>query len=125
MGFDITGRQPDPKKSGHYFRANVWSWRPICGVMQQAGCDVPESWHMNDGAGLSDAMAIEILADQIEAFMARKADEDVFFLDTDYKCSIRHPDGTVVEENPYRVYRDHLAAWVEFLRNCNGGFEIW
>ena len=28
MGMDVYGRNPD-SQAGKYFRANVWSWRPI------------------------------------------------------------------------------------------------
>ena len=34
MGFDLSGIKPTSEE-GHYFRANVWYWRPIWGFVRQ------------------------------------------------------------------------------------------
>jgi hypothetical protein len=51
MGMDIYG------KNGNYFRANLWSWRPInmlCDlVIEKDSLQLKtENWGYNDGAGL-------------------------------------------------------------------------
>ena len=57
MGMDIEGR------SGNTFRANTWSWCPICYFMEVAGFEVPTDWHTNTGAGLDrrNAMISQIV----------------------------------------------------------------
>lgn len=54
MGMDVYGKNPI-SDTGRYFRANVWSWRPLAAVVchlcpdEAAGC---QHWHTNDGDGL-------------------------------------------------------------------------
>lgn len=59
MGMDIFGNKPS-SEAGVYFRASVWSWRPIAEYVTTRhpaltkGC---RHWHSNDGDGLSAAQA--------------------------------------------------------------------
>lgn len=54
MGMDVYGRDPD-NESGKYFRANVWYWRPLWGMIEDLyptfAVKVPNA-HYNDGDGL-------------------------------------------------------------------------
>jgi hypothetical protein len=38
MGMDVYGRNPT-SEAGKYFRANVWSWRPIHALIEQECAD--------------------------------------------------------------------------------------
>ena len=63
MGMDVYGKNPtgyvdgdeSDAASGHYFRANVWWWRPLWGYVEdmhpQIAIKVPNA-HFNDGGGL-------------------------------------------------------------------------
>lgn len=118
MGMDVIGR------GGKAFRANVWGWRALMSVCEQAGFDVPKSWHFNDGEGLRNWEACEQLADLLERFLAEN-DDDEFYWDTDYRTKRYLTEEIVVEENPYAIWRGGVKCFVEFLRNCDGHFEIW
>ena len=122
MGMDVYGINP-LSESGKYFRANIWSWRPIVAIMRLSGFDVPSSWSYNDGDGLREQSECNALADKIESFMNNADDSDL---------ELPAPDGLGIDENgifgkgkksPYYTTREHVARWVAFLRNC-GGFEI-
>ena len=39
MGMDVVGRNPSTE-AGKYFRANVWSWRPIHNLIVQLCSDL-------------------------------------------------------------------------------------
>lgn len=60
MGMDVFGNNPTTEK-GHYFRNNVWWWRPLADFCigrygDEVGFD-GEGWHYNDGVGLDDDKA--------------------------------------------------------------------
>lgn len=122
MGMDVYGLKPKNKK-GEYFRANVWSWRPIVTIMEEAGGEELfdekswESMHFNDGAGIQDSALAYELGNRISEWITRK---DLY-------------DGHWTEYNPYEhgdkfdqqygISREHVNEFVRFLRNC-GGFSV-
>jgi hypothetical protein len=58
MGMDVVGRKPD-SPAGEYFRANIWSWRPIQALIIELCSDLLdeetiESIGYNDGGGPND-----------------------------------------------------------------------
>lgn len=90
MGMDIYGQSPTTDK-GHYFRNNVWWWRPLAdyilsqhGEIATKGCD-PEYWHSNDGEGLDAETALELAK------------------------ALRHDLETGVTAEYERKHREHLA----------------
>lgn len=122
MGMDVYGKRPK-NDAGKYFRASVWSWRPLIAIMVKAGADVPKSWSFNDGQGLNSQAACNTLAAQIEEFMSTAADDDL---------SLPCPEGMGVDAaghfgkgklSPYSIERSQVAEFCKFLRNC-GGFKI-
>ena len=121
MGMDINGN------NGKYFRANIWSWRAIRDVMELSGIDVPGSWSCNDGAGCDDPDECQNMADKIEAFL-KSRDDEYFSTPSSNGMGVDLngrfvPADTKGARSPYRVYRDHLSEFVEFLKTCEG-FEI-
>lgn len=72
MGMDVIGRNP-ATATGEYFRANVWSWRPIwdyCSAIAPDICNKVEHAYSNDGDGLKakDAKMLgEIILGEIRA----------------------------------------------------------
>jgi hypothetical protein len=78
MGMDVKGRKPKDNK-GEYFRANVWSWRPIHFLMDVANSlspinpivneDLWKAMEYNDGAGLDNQNSCDRLADAFEKLL--------------------------------------------------------
>ncbi len=135
MGMDVSGRKPK-NKDGEYFRANIWSWRPIherceeVNSLYNLGLDM-NGWSFNDGNGFTTQEECDKLADAIES----RGVEDLVWDGGMYV----HPEtGTFLKSTKVRTYCEedrkrlsawktsapHLAEFVKFLRNC-GGFEIW
>ncbi len=141
MGMDITGKNPKLKgekpadidwwnstqeekdaymnakndfenqNPGVYFRANLWSWRPIAEVINYCnnvmGLNLPETFlsgmHYNSGAGLETQEECDKLADAIEAMIIGKFDHWEY-IGVNYKMYARKvvdPEGKIFEENLY------------------------
>lgn len=65
MGMDVYGTNPSDQK-GEYFRANVWFWRPLWGLVEDLYSEYAEkvpNAHYNDGDGLNseDSYALALL----------------------------------------------------------------
>ena len=135
MGMDVWGRNPSSPK-GRYFRANVWSWRPIHALCVELGRDLFDDetlrgMSFNIGAGPTDQEASTKLADRFDQWLEHHADG--FQVDLGLRVT---PEGRFVPEqdrakepdletnSPYQVADEHLKEWGEFLRHC-GGFEVW
>ena len=141
MGMDITGRNPKLKSErpvdidwfnstqeekdaymnakhdfennnpGVYFRANLWSWRPIAEVINYCnnimGLNLPETFlggmHYNSGAGLETQEECDKLADAIDAIIIGKFD-GWEYIGVNYKLYARkvvNSEGKIFEENLY------------------------
>jgi len=136
MGMDVTGRNPS-SPAGKYFRANIWSWRPIHALIYELCADllddkVLEGMGYNDGAGAADQKTCTEMANRFEQWM----EHNVQGRSLDIPGTRITEDGRFVseeelEENPnlktqtpYQVEDEHIKEWIEFLRYC-GGFEVW
>ena len=81
MGMDVYGTKPT-KKSGEYFRNNIWWWRPLWNYCLHMHPDVAskvEDGHSNSGDGLDaeDALKLGLLLKQdIESGVTQKYYED-------------------------------------------------
>lgn len=122
MGMDIDG------ESGNYFRANIWSWRPLLDIMVRAGFDVPGSWSYNDGAGCCTRAECWALADLVEAELDRYPDAERFVTPSESMATTEDgrfcsPDDPGAK-SAYSVDAEHAREWVTFLRECGEGFEI-
>lgn len=75
MGMDISGINP-AKQIGKYFRANIWSWRPIAELIHYLNhlykLDLPDNFldklHYNDGGGLRTQEECNKLANFLETY---------------------------------------------------------
>jgi len=136
MGMDVVGRMPS-SPTGEYFRANVWSWRPIHALIVELCSDLLdeemiESIGFNVGAGPTDQPTCTEMASRFDRWM----EHHVHGLDLEVPDVRVAEDGHFVTEEellenpeletrtPYEVEDDHLKEWIEFLRHC-GGFEVW
>ena len=141
MGMDITGKNPklrsekpadidwwnsteierdaymeaknkfEAENPGVYFRANLWSWRPIAEVINYCndvmGLNLSETFlhgmHFNSGAGLETQEKCDKLADAIDAMIIGKFDSWKY-IGVNYKMYARKvvsPEGKIFEENLY------------------------
>lgn len=123
MGMDVYGR----RNKEAYFRANVWSWRPIVDLMVEVGWKVPHSWQFNDGAGLTSEKQCHALADLLQKYLDENPDSNHFEHDTDWEMKLNAKGtfgkGEGFTRNPYSTNREHVQEWIKFLRVC-GGFRI-
>jgi hypothetical protein len=135
MGMDVHGRKPS-SPAGEYFRANVWSWRPIYALVIELCSDIvdEETLHgmgFNCGAGPEDQETCTEMAQRFEQWMEHHTEG--YGLESDLRVT---KDGRLIlpeelaenpdleTESPYEVSDEHLNKWIEFLRHC-GGFEVW
>lgn len=135
MGMDVWGRNPSAP-AGRYFRANIWSWRPIQALIAELCTDLVDQETMtklgfNVGAGLADSHTCQQMANRFECWLEHhtaghgidlglRVTYDGRFVSDDELS--KRPDLETM--SPYQVDDDHLKQWVEFLRHC-GGFEVW
>jgi hypothetical protein len=127
MGMDVYGKAPS-NTDGEYFRANIWSWRPIhilCETVLER--DLP--WSHNDGEGFGFQAACDVLADKLEEHMKTQP-FDIFEVESDCRVSedghfipYKRSDGPPPGRSAYSVEADHLRKFIKFLRSC-GGFKI-
>jgi len=137
MGMDVYGKNPS-SEAGKYFRANVWSWGPIHDLIRELCSDlfdertiVGMAWNQGDGPESQDVCAK--MANRFTEWMAHNTGGHS--VDENVDMSNR-PEASIIEactelgldttpsEPVYYADDEHLAEWVEFLRNC-GGFEVW
>lgn len=135
MGMDVWGRNPS-SPAGKYFRANIWSWRPIHALCFELGSDLLDDETLarlavNVGAGPTDQETCKQLAERFDQWLEQHAGGHQ--VDLGLRVT---PEGRFVspEElarqtdldtvSPYQVDDEHLKEWVGFLRHC-GGFEVW
>lgn len=152
MGMDVYGKNPSDPQKGHYFRNNVWHWRPLwdycCEVMPDLASRVP-CGHSNDGDGLDAEGSLELarllraeLSSGRTELYKHHRDQRVARLPTELcrlcsgakvrpmepnkgdKCNACHGKGyTPHYEASYPFNVDNVESFAEFLENC-GGFEI-
>ena len=123
MGMDVYGLKPR-KPEGEYFRASVWSWRPLIGFMKLSGADVPDDWHFNNGGGLQEDKDCLALAEKIRTYL-EQCDESDFELPAPKHMHVNQDGFFVIGGtiSPYRTDKERILRWCEFLENC-GGFTI-
>lgn len=122
MGMDISGKG----NKDAYFRANVWSWRPLHALCEGVLGKRLEDWGYNDGAGLATQAECNELAEKIEAYLKQFPKEEIALesnLRVDEEGKFLLP-GSTEGKSPYTTDREHAQEFVEFLRSCDG-FEIW
>ena len=128
MGMDLTARSNEEI----YFRANVWSWRPINDLMLDLGCISQEKHQQmsyNDGRGPT-AGTCRVIACRIQKFLDENPtlQKHVYESDTRVDSTGRFlPSDSTEGESAYSVTREHLLEFVNFCTACSeaGGFMVW
>lgn len=126
MGMDVYG------KSGNYFRASCWSWRPIHALAEELNMEHNlmldlTGWGFNDGNGLHSQADCDKLATAIEKHVSqgRKEYELTF-----PGAPLVGNEGVFLREGEtggrtaYRADAEHVLEFAKFLRECGGSFEI-
>lgn len=133
MGMDVFGVKPK-SEAGKYFRANIWSWRPIHELIQKANVlppDMVEGMAFNDGYGPDEHQAL-LLAAQMETMLDGMEDENTFMLTDEVDGTVKQildalgaSSATVVSETPaYQASVSHVREFITFCRK-SGGFEVF
>lgn len=135
MGMDVWGRNPSTP-DGRYFRANIWSWRPIHALIRELCADLFDEDQLarlgfNVGAGPENGDLCVEMARRFELWLEHHGQGHS--IDLGIRVA---PDGRLVlpenlsqtdasaTRSAYQVDDAHLKEWVRFLRAC-GGFEVW
>ena len=124
---DISGRSPITPE-GDYFRANIWSWRPLHQLCETVLQKEYPDWGYNDGQGFTTQAECDDLADKLEAYL-KKFPKEQIEIESELRVEENGrflPPGTPPTQgrSPYYTSREHVQKFVTFLRGC-GGFEIW
>lgn len=131
MGMDVYGRNPSDE-CGRYFRASALSWPTLMLLTLKLCCpdlvnkDQFSAMMRGSGAGPDNQDACSAIADRFEQWLAAQ-NGHVFTAEYVSTASVNaatppHPPKSDAEM--YRVDRQLLEQWIEFLRHC-GGFEVW
>ena len=135
MGMDVWGRAPITP-AGQYFRANIWSWRPIQALINDLCSDLLDEQTLvklgvNVGAGPAAEDVCREMASRFERWLEQHVEGHGLELGLRVTPEGRFvspaeiaANPTLVTVSPYQVDDDQLKEWVEFLRHC-GGFEVW
>jgi len=125
MGMDVYGNKP-ANKAGEYFRANIWSWRPIHKLCETVLKCKLESWGCNDGAGFTTQKECDQLATKLATYLAQFPNEEISIesdMRVDPKTNVFLKRGVKEGVTAYQTSREHVYEFIEFLRSC-GGFKI-
>lgn len=76
MGMDVYGKKPT-KKQGEYFRANIWSWRPIHALCETVLKRELPGWEFNNGEGFDAQPECTELADALEKYLAEFPKDEI------------------------------------------------
>ena len=133
---DVFGRNPD-SPAGEYFRASIWSWRPIHGLTIELCWDLLDEETMqgmafNDGAGPDDGRVCVEMADRFDRWLTKHRDGHRVYVEREGSfegavvAALEQAGWEMAEhfESSFTVSHEHLRAWVDFLRHC-GGFQVW
>ena len=136
MGMDVFGRNPD-SPAGEYFRASIWSWRPIHGLIIELCSDLLDEETMqgmafNEGVGPDDARTCTQMADRFNQWLSRHANGHSVYVEREGSfegavvAALEQAGWKITEdfESNFTVSHEHVRTWVDFLRHC-GGFQVW
>jgi len=130
MGYDLYGN-----KDNSYFRASIWSWRPIHQLIEESNVLPPyvlEGIQYNDGQHVTEDQALA-LADEIEKMLDGVDDKMEYISSTGTPLgnsmvsligALQASGATVEPIAPmYSTDAAHVREFVEFCRK-SGGFEV-
>jgi hypothetical protein len=139
MGMDVYG----VGNKEAYFRANIWSWKPIHFLISKFAADLVDEntiklMEFNDGAGISNTDDCIKLANRIENWMEHNVNGLQVELTQEMNQNIEQMMSNIISMMPnefkegaelkygngnepkFKVNDEHLKEFVEFLRVCKG-----
>lgn len=134
MGMDVFGIE-DPSC---YFRASVWSWRPLHLLISEANtrfavgisAETMRAMEFNQGAGVRSPSQCCALAEALERILAETTNE-IFTLDSELigveaviQSALAASGWSIAGGCPYQIDRKHVEEFIRFLKIA-GGFEVW
>ena len=124
MGMDLSGIKPVSEK-GHYFRSNVWFWRPLWNLVANDCADILskdqiEGGEYNDGTEISAKQARQI-SDRILGDLDYIKDGIERYETQRKKDLEKNPDNF---EASYPMDYKHTVDFAIFCKE-SGGFMIW
>ena len=123
MGFDVYGMDPQTEK-GHYFRNNVWYWRPLWNLICDECNDILTENQMasgsyNDGVEVSAKQAIKIFKRLVDK--APQIEEDVIEYEKGRKEAAKKDPKDFATRYP--LTSENIWEFAEFCKE-SGGFSI-
>jgi len=124
MGMDVYGKHPT-SEVGKYFRASVWSWRPIANYVRELApilCARCRYWDTNDGDGLNSSGAAALgrrIQEEIDSGRAAKLCEAraaALAALPPEQCELCHGTGTRTD----RIGVDKGMAAKRWCNGCDG-----
>ncbi len=123
MGFDLDG------KSGNYFRANIWSWRPIVNLIHKLNALKENDLiriSSNDGHKISKRKALEISV-AIDKFLKIHKEKYLNHFgnmtDKELTTDKFYTEDDDFDKN-YWTDREHLTEFVKFCKESEG-FNVY
>ena len=135
--FDANAKY-ESENPGIYFRANVWSWRPLHMLIIQFCQDylketgqiliedpVLESMGMNDGDGPQEEWQCKELAKRFDVWLEHNAKGHTVDLGMRVEAGGKFTDSKDPETtfSAHSIHDEHIKEFVKFLENC-GGFQV-
>jgi hypothetical protein len=134
MGMDVYGREAK-SEVGEYFRASIWSWRPIHELIEKANVlpqNMVEDMAFNDGAGPNEEQAL-LLAAALENMIDGMDEDNTFMLSSEISGPVAAMLASFQEQgielvsprgSLYSADVSDVRKFIEFCRE-SGGFEVW
>lgn len=129
MGMDISGLKPSTEE-GEYFRASIWSWPAILGLVNTANEVFNLSydttgWEMNDGMGLQTHQECIILADAMQRLLD-SGESPILTAQHSVTAQafVAAFGGINGLGQQAEASKGHAQQFITFLRGC-GGFVIY
>ena len=146
MGMDVYGINPF-NELGEYFRANCWTWRPICVAIEESGAGdylddkTFELLWENSGGGPRDRMTCLNMAKRLNEWLMKQDESGNYYQPQILRdvervsaepnehgghAFVPQEEWDIVPTMPaYQAPWESLYMFIKFLRNCGDGFEVW
>jgi len=121
MGMDVYGRNPSSEE-GEYFRANIWSWRPIHMLIVELCSDLlnEEMLHslgFNDGAGPESQEICTEMANRFDHWLEHHVDGAAMESEIHVDENNRFVDPGPSTKTAYETDDEHLKELVAVLKS--------
>ena len=128
MGMDVSGLNPSTEE-GEYFRASIWSWPAILGLVRTAS-EVfnlsfdTDGWDCNDGKGLKTQEECSKLADAMQHLLDSMETPVLVAEHSKITQAFVKAIGMTGAAPQAETDKSHAQSFITFLRGC-GGFVIY